>query len=46
MKEQGKAGRGTWEFRGPTNIGGRITDLAVDPGNDAVVFAGAAAGAG
>ena len=27
------ASRGTWEFRGPTNIGGRITDLAVDPTN-------------
>jgi photosystem II stability/assembly factor-like uncharacterized protein len=36
--------RGTWEFRGPTNIGGRMTDLAVDPVDAAVAFAGAAEG--
>lgn len=33
-----------WEFRGPTNIGGRITDLAVDPIDPAICFAGAAEG--
>jgi photosystem II stability/assembly factor-like uncharacterized protein len=33
-----------WEFRGPTNVGGRITDLAVDPLDPAVCFAGAAEG--
>jgi len=36
--------RGTWEFRGPTNIGGRITDLAVDPTDAAVCLAAAAEG--
>jgi len=34
----------TWKQRGPTNIGGRITDIAVDPVNDNVVYAGAAEG--
>lgn len=36
--------RGSWEFRGPTNIGGRITDLAVDPTNPDIAFAGSAEG--
>ena len=34
----------TWYQRGPTNIGGRITCLVVDPRNENVVFAGAAEG--
>jgi len=33
-----------WELEGPTNIGGRITCMAVDPRNDDVVYAGAAEG--
>ncbi|MFH2001022.1 MAG: hypothetical protein ABIK28_15175, partial [Planctomycetota bacterium] len=33
-----------WEPRGPTNIGGRITDLAVHPTNENLVYAGAAEG--
>ncbi|HOX25471.1 MAG TPA: glycosyl hydrolase [Candidatus Krumholzibacteria bacterium] len=33
-----------WAPRGPTNVGGRITDLAVDPRDQAVVYAGAAEG--
>ncbi len=36
--------RGAWIFRGPNNIGGRITDLAVDPTDASRVFAGAAEG--
>ena len=36
--------RGTWDFRGPTNIGGRITDLAVDPTDANTAFAGTAEG--
>jgi photosystem II stability/assembly factor-like uncharacterized protein len=36
--------RGSWTFRGPTNIGGRVTDLAVDPVDPSIVFAGAAEG--
>jgi photosystem II stability/assembly factor-like uncharacterized protein len=33
-----------WTPRGPENIPGRITDLAVDPNNDSIVFAGTAEG--
>ncbi len=33
-----------WTSRGPENIPGRITDLAVDPGNDDIVYAGTAEG--
>ena len=33
-----------WIPRGPTNIGGRITDLAVHPQNGDIVYAGAAEG--
>jgi photosystem II stability/assembly factor-like uncharacterized protein len=35
---------GTWTFAGPTNIGGRLTALAVDPANVSHLWAGAAAG--
>ena len=34
----------SWTPRGPENIGGRITDIAVDPTDDDIVYAGAAAG--
>ncbi len=34
----------TWEPAGPTNIGGRITDLVVDPTDANIVYAGAAEG--
>lgn len=33
-----------WEAAGPRNIPGRLTDLAVDPNNPAVVYVGSAAG--
>ena len=33
-----------WVLEGPTNIGGRITSLVVDPRNEDVVYAGAAEG--
>ncbi len=36
--------RAAWQLRGPTNIGGRITDLAVDPRNANVAFAATAEG--
>ncbi len=39
-----KGDRTAWELRGPTNIGGRITDIAVDPRSPQVAFAGAAEG--
>lgn len=34
----------TWMEAGPTNIPGRITDIAVDPANPNVIYAAAAAG--
>ena len=34
----------TWEFAGPTNIGGRISDIEYDPNNTNIVYAGAATG--
>ncbi|MEN8163908.1 MAG: glycosyl hydrolase [Acidobacteriota bacterium] len=34
----------SWTPRGPENIGGRITDIAVDPSDDDIVYAGAAEG--
>ena len=33
-----------WELAGPTNIGGRITDIEVDPTDDNTVYVGAASG--
>ncbi|MBK7158923.1 MAG: hypothetical protein IPH77_10250 [Ignavibacteria bacterium] len=33
-----------WEFAGPTNIGGRISDLEYDPNNSQIIYAGAATG--
>jgi photosystem II stability/assembly factor-like uncharacterized protein len=35
---------GTWEFVGPGNIGGRITDLVVHPARPQTVYAAAATG--
>src|SRR5207302_446297 len=33
-----------WQFRGPTNIGGRIVDIALDPKRVGVAYAAAASG--
>ncbi|MBK9225619.1 MAG: T9SS type A sorting domain-containing protein [Ignavibacteria bacterium] len=33
-----------WEFAGPNNIGGRISDIEYDPNNPNIVYAGAATG--
>jgi len=33
-----------WQFAGPLNIGGRITDIEFDPLNPQIVYAGAATG--
>lgn len=33
-----------WLFAGPTNVGGRISDLEYDPNNASIVYAGAATG--
>ncbi len=35
---------GMWELVGPTNIGGRITGLAMHPTNTSIIYAGAASG--
>jgi hypothetical protein len=35
---------GAWQSLGPANIGGRVTDLAVDPVHTDTVYAGAATG--
>ena len=36
--------RGAWNLVGPTSIGGRITDLVVDPSNRDTIYAAAASG--
>ena len=33
-----------WEFAGPTNVGGRISDLEYDPNNTDIIYAGASTG--
>lgn len=35
---------GTWELAGPNNIGGRLTDVELQPSNEDVIFIGAASG--
>ena len=35
---------GAWEFAGPSNVGGRITDLAVDPNDSGTIYVAAASG--
>jgi len=35
---------GTWEERGPTNIGGRVADLAVHPTNEMIAYSATATG--
>ncbi len=39
-----EAGRSRWRFAGPTNIGGRVVDLAVDPLQTDTVYIAAATG--
>ena len=34
----------SWRFEGPTNIGGRVTDLALQPGHTGSVFVATAGG--
>ena len=41
---QAVAGQHNWVPIGPRNVGGRVTCLAVDPGNPAILYAGAASG--
>ncbi len=35
---------GTWTMSGPTNVGGRVTAMALDPTNPDIVYGGAALG--
>ncbi len=35
---------GMWQLAGPVNIGGRVTDIAVDPQDTSVIYIGAADG--
>jgi photosystem II stability/assembly factor-like uncharacterized protein len=44
LKAAGSKRTAAWTFRGPDNIGGRITDMAVHPTNANIVYAGAAEG--
>jgi photosystem II stability/assembly factor-like uncharacterized protein len=36
--------RGAWQFVGPTNVGGRLTDIAIDPTQPDTVYVTAASG--
>ncbi len=44
MRAQAGGRTEVWIPRGPTNIGGRLTDMAVDPTDENTVYAGAASG--
>ncbi|MCD4695116.1 MAG: hypothetical protein K8S16_02655 [Bacteroidales bacterium] len=44
FNESGKVFDYEWEFAGPENIGGRITDIAVHPDSPATIYLGAASG--
>lgn len=44
MKAGNRDKAATWEPKGPTNIGGRITDVAVHPTDASIVYAAAAEG--
>lgn len=44
MAEQSMSLRAAWQSVGPSNIGGRVTSLALDPSNTNIIYAGAAAG--
>jgi photosystem II stability/assembly factor-like uncharacterized protein len=39
-----KPGDGTWDLIGPSNIGGRVTDLAVDPAHTDTLYVAASGG--
>ncbi len=44
MRLDKTAGSLTWELRGPTNVGGRISDVEMSPTNLDTMYAGAATG--
>ena len=44
MNKSAKKGDYTWELVGPTNIGGRITDIDIHPNSPETIYLGAASG--
>jgi len=44
QKAQRSAAGGNWQVEGPTNIGGRINTVAVNPDNDSIIFVGCSRG--
>ena len=44
LVSQNRGSADPWQFRGPTNVGGRVTCLAVSPADQNRAFAGAAEG--
>jgi len=44
MQEHSARTQGIWVEKGPTNIGGRITGIALHPSNSNIIYAGAADG--
>ncbi len=44
VKGKSLRSEGQWEFAGPVNVGGRISDVEMDPANLSVAYFGAASG--
>ena len=44
IKNRQGQGTGDWELEGPINTGGRITDVAISPDNDDILYVGTATG--
>jgi photosystem II stability/assembly factor-like uncharacterized protein len=44
MEQYAERSKGEWISRGPTNIGGRVTGIALHPTNSNIIYAGAADG--
>lgn len=44
LKKKNNFNSGVWQFAGPTNIGGRITDVEMSPNSYDTIYAGAASG--
>ncbi len=44
LNKSAKSDDYTWELAGPTNIGGRITDIAIHPDSPETIYLGAASG--
>jgi len=44
IRKVSKRNLGEWQFAGPLNIGGRLTDVEINPGNENEIWLGAASG--